>query len=159
MPTINEVGDMRLIQFNDAHIRGDTPKSRTDDYAATLWNKFQQIGKFIKENKIEAVLNGGDLFDTPDPSTGLVNKYLEYMRTWGVPIYSVLGSHDKFGYNDNTIKRTAMGTLIAAGVVQIIGSAAVKIGDNCQLAGISHSYHLDENPAIDYFVEKIERKG
>ncbi len=145
---------MRLIQFNDAHIRGSTPFSRLDDYPETLWCKFQQLTDFIKEFNIDAVLNGGDLFDTPDPSTGVANKYLELFKSWGIPIYSVVGSHDLFGYNDRTLGRTALGTLRASGVVSIVGPTQ-KIGDNCQLGGISHSYSLDENSETDYYLEKV----
>lgn len=145
---------MKLVQFNDAHIRGSTPFSRLDDYPETLWTKFQQLTDFIKEHKIEAILNGGDLFDTPDPSTGVVNRYLELFRSWNIPIYSVVGSHDLFGYNERTLERTALGTLRASGVVSIIHMAK-RIGENCQIGGISHSYSLDENPETDYYLKKV----
>jgi len=145
---------MKLVQFNDAHIKGSSPKNRSDDYPETLWNKFQQLTKFIQENNIEAVLNGGDLFDTPDPATGVVNKYLQLFKQWDIPIYSVVGSHDKFGYNDATIERTALGTLKAAGVITIINNP-IHIGSNCSIAGVSHSYNLDEHPATDYYRPKL----
>ena len=144
---------MKLVEFNDAHIRGSTPRSRTDDYPETLWQKFQQLTKFIKKHHIEAVLNGGDLFDTPDPSTGIVNRYLQLFSSWGIPMYSIIGSHDKFGYNDKTLERTALGTLRAAGVTDII-SYPTRIGEGCSIAGISHSYDLDENPEVDYYYGK-----
>lgn len=140
---------MKLLIFNDAHIRGTTPKSRLDDFPTTLWDKFQQITQIIVERNIEAVLNGGDLFDTPDLARSIVNKYLELFVYWDIPIYSVIGSHDKFGYNNSTLPRTALGTLIAAGAVEIIDEAKY-IGPNTQVAGVSHTYDLDEDPN-DYF--------
>jgi len=141
-----------LLLFSDAHVRGTTPKSRLDDYPTALWNKFQQISKIIVERNIDAVLNTGDLFDIPDLSTSIVNKYLELFVSWKVPVYSVVGSHDKFGYNDNTLLRTALGTLMAAGVVKIVNETEC-IGFNTLLAGVSHSYSLDEN-SNDYFRSK-----
>jgi len=144
---------MKLVQFNDAHIRGSTPRSRVDDYPEALWQKFQQLTAFIKANKIDAVLNGGDLFDSPDPATGIVNRYLKLFSSWGIPIYSVIGSHDKFGYNDGTLNRTALGTLRAAGITDVI-SVPTRIGPGCSIAGISHSYSLDEDPTIDYYYGK-----
>ena len=145
---------MKLIGFSDAHIRGSTPRSRLDDYAEAIWSKFQQLTAFIKERNIDAALNGGDMFDTPDPSTGVVNKYVELFSSWNIPIWSVIGSHDLFGYNEGTLARTALGTLRAAGLVTII-SGTQKIGENCQLSGISHSYSLDESPETDYYTKKI----
>jgi len=139
--------------LNDAHIRGTAPKSRLDDYPATLWNKFQQITQIIEERDIEAVLNCGDLFDSPDISRSILNKYLELFVYWNIPIYSVVGSHDKYGYNDNTLPRTSLGTLIAANVVETINETR-PIGQNTLAAGVSHSYNLDEDPD-DYFRAKI----
>jgi DNA repair exonuclease SbcCD nuclease subunit len=143
---------MKLLAFTDAHIRGTTPKSRKDDYPDALWNKCQQITIIIKKYNIDIVLNGGDLFDSADPSTGLVNKYLTLFRSWGIPIYSIVGSHDKFGYNDTTIPRTALGTLVAAGVTKIIDKEGIII-NNVQICGVSHSYNLDESPN-DYYCKK-----
>ena len=144
---------MKLIYISDSHIRGSTPKSRTDEFPESLWNKFCELDKFIKEKNINAVLNGGDLFDTADPSTGVVNRYVELFSSWQIPIYSVIGSHDKFGYNDSTVVRTALGTLRAAGVVKIV-SLPIRIGPGCSVAGTSHSYSLDENPESDYYHRK-----
>ena len=56
---------MRLLVFNDAHIKASTPQSRSDNYPAALWNKFQQITQIIDDYQINIVLNGGDLFDIP----------------------------------------------------------------------------------------------
>ena len=67
---------MKLLVFNDAHIKASTPRSRIDDYPSALWEKFQQISQIIEERNIDVILNGGDLFDTPDPSTSVVNSYL-----------------------------------------------------------------------------------
>jgi len=144
---------MRLVQINDAHIRGSSPKSRMDDYPETLYKKFCELGTFIKENEVEAILNGGDLFDTPDPSTSIVNRYVKLFSSWNIPMYSVVGSHDKFGYNDTTINRTALGTLRAAGITELI-STPQNIGPGCSVAGISHSYTLDEDPENDYYYKK-----
>jgi len=145
---------MKLLIFTDSHIRASTPRSRLDDYPTALWEKFRQISQIIIDREIGAVLIGGDLFDTPDPSTSIVNSYLQLFTGWNIPIYSIVGSHDKFGYNDDTLYRTGIGTLIAAGVIQLLGDTQ-RIDDNTQIAGTSHSYNLDENSATDYYRKKL----
>jgi len=147
---------MKLLIFNDAHIKASTPKNRLDDYPLALWNKFQQITQIIDDYQIDTVLCGGDLFDVPDPPTSVVNSYLQLFTYWNIPIYSIVGSHDKFGYNNNTLYRTGLGTLMAAGVVKLLNETC-HIGYNTQIAGVSHSYNLDENPTVDYFREKIDK--
>ena len=146
---------MKLLIFTDSHIRASTPRSRIDDYPTAMWEKFRQISQIIIEKGINAVLIGGDLFDTPDPSTSIVNSYLQLFTYWNIPIYSIIGSHDKFGYNDDTLYRTGLGTLIASGTIKLLDKTQ-RIGYNTQIAGISHSYDLDENPAIDYYRKKLD---
>jgi len=145
---------MKLLFFSDSHIRASTPRSRVDDYPVAMWEKFRQISQIIIEKGIDAVLIGGDLFDAPDPSTSIVNSYLQLFTYWNIPIYCIVGSHDKFGYNDDTLYRTGLGTLIASGVVQLLDDTQ-RIGYNTQIAGVSHSYNLDENFATDYYRKKL----
>lgn len=145
---------MKLLIFTDSHIRASTPRSRIDDYPVAMWEKFRQISQIIIEKGINTVLIGGDLFDAPDPSTSIVNSYLQLFTYWNVPIYSIVGSHDKFGYNDNTLYRTGLGTLIASGTIKLL-DATQRIGYNTQIAGVSHSYELDENPVTDYHRKKL----
>lgn len=145
---------MKLLVFTDSHIRASTPRSRTDDYSAALWEKFRQITQIIEDRAIDAVLIGGDLFDAPDPSTSIVNSYLQLFTHWNIPIYSIVGSHDKFGYNDDTLYRTGLGTLIASGIIKVLNDTEC-IGYNTQIAGTSHSYALDENPSTDYYKKKF----
>ena len=145
---------MKLLIFTDSHIRSSTPRSRIDDYPVAMWEKFRQISQIIVEKGINAVLIGGDLFDAPDPSTSVVTSYLQLFTYWGVPIYSIIGSHDKFGYNDSTLYRTGLGVLIASGTVKLLDETQ-RIGYNTQIAGVSHSYELDENPETDYYRKKL----
>lgn len=145
---------MKLLVFNDAHLRGSTPRSRTDKYPEALWHKFVQITQIIKDRQIQAVLNGGDLFDSPVPAQSLINEYLQLFLSWDIPIYSVIGSHDKFGYNNDTLPRTALGTLIAADAIQLIDES-IWIGPNTNISGVSHSYDLDDNPK-NYYRAKMD---
>lgn len=136
---------MKLLYFSDAHIKASTPRSRLDDYPQALWNKFRQITEILLDNNVDCILINGDLFDTPDPATSLVNKYIELFKYWDVPIYATIGSHDKFGYNDATLYRSGLGTLVATGLITIVNETrSIK---DVQIAGVSHSYHLDENPS------------
>lgn len=148
---------MKFLYLTDSHIRASTPRSRADDYPEALYAKFEQIGNIIKAEGIDVLLFGGDLFDIADPATSIVNRYLQLFQSWGKPIYSIVGSHDIFGYNMDTIHRTALGTLIAAGVVKLIpdaGEITFLEDPLVRVVGTSHSYNLDENPETDYFKKR-----
>ena len=141
---------MKLLFFTDSHLRGMSPKSRKDNYTEALEAKFDEIGEIIKREHIVAVLNGGDLFDSPDPANSVITTFAKKMRNWGVPIYSIVGSHEKFGYNDNTLNRAATGILEATGMTEIINdpSELIHYAPNelggVFICGTSHSYDLDK---------------
>lgn len=140
---------MKLLFFTDPHLRGSTPRSRIDDYPTALEAKFDEIGQIIVRDHIDAVLNGGDLFDSPSPANSVVAVFTKKMRSWNVPIYSIIGSHDKYGYNDNTLIRTANGVLEAAGSIEIVNDPieliCMRPGElgGVFLCGTSHSFDLD----------------
>jgi exonuclease SbcD len=87
---------MKILFFSDAHIRGDNPRSRKDNYPQALENKFNQIREIIQDRDVKLVLNGGDLFNSPAPSYSVVSHFASLLRSWKIPIYSIIGSHDKF---------------------------------------------------------------
>lgn len=145
---------MKLLFFTDSHLRGSTPRSRIDDYTLSLESKFDEIGQIIKQEHINAVLNGGDLFDSPSPAYSVVSTFAKKMKSWNVPIYSIIGSHDKFGYNDNTLNRTANGILEAVGSIQIINDP-IELKNGVFICGTFHSYDLDLDPK-NYYKSKPE---
>jgi DNA repair exonuclease SbcCD nuclease subunit len=149
---------MKILFFTDLHYRGNNPCSRIDDYPKTLQNKLQEIGQLIRNNKIAAVLNGGDLFHSPCPSLSLVNEIMGIFKSWNASIFSVLGSHEIIGYNYDTLYRTALGVLETSGVTCILNKekgtiVGESLGRNVVVKGAHHSYNLDSNPK-NYFVKK-----
>ena len=111
---------MRLLFLTDTHIRGNTPKNRNDNLFETLERKFIEVNQIIEEYKIDFLLHGGDLFDRPDVSISIVNRFASIINSIKVPIYIISGNHDIYGHNPQTINRTMLGLLDALGVVKVI---------------------------------------
>ena len=147
---------MKILFATDPHIRGNNPVSRIDNYSESLRNKHNEIGQIIKNDSIDVVIHGGDIFHSPDASKSLISEYIKIFKSWEVPIYAIAGSHDVIGYNEKTISRTALGVLIAADAVKLLGSIPTEIWSNIFVVGINHSYRLDENPK-NYFVKKCDK--
>lgn len=149
---------VKILYFQDSHIRGNNPCSRKDDYPDALRVKFQEITQLIKTNKIGCVICGGDLFNSPDVSKAIISEYIKVFKQWQIPFLTVVGSHDYFGYQPKTIPRTALGVLEAADIVHILDKEkGYDLGDKIIVKGIHHSYDLDTNPK-NYFVEKDKEK-
>lgn len=138
---------MRILFLTDPHYRGMNPRSRKDDYHKAIRGKLLYVGKLCKKYKPTCVLLGGDLFHVPNPAFSLVVEMLKILWSWEVPVYTVLGSHDQFGYSKTTLPRTAMGVLQAAGALRILGHVYLR-RYNVELVGVSHSVGLDRTPVL-----------
>jgi DNA repair protein SbcD/Mre11 len=112
---------MRLGYFTDPHIRSDSPEGRTDDYRKAILDKMEEIGSIWEDQKVDYVLFGGDMFHTPDPPNSLVYDVMGILKLWNKDIYGVIGSHDYFGYQMRSLKRTAAGLLQKSDLIQWIG--------------------------------------
>lgn len=86
---------MKILYIGDSHITAKNPASRLDDIQVTIKDKFNEIGELVKQNKIDIVLHGGDLFHTPDVSNKFTGEIATILSSYGVPIYVVPGNHDQ----------------------------------------------------------------
>lgn len=139
---------MKLLYLTDTHIRGTCPKNRKDDFVQTLETKLTEIIQIIKEQNVDYVIHGGDLFDRPDISISVVSKFAKILKNIKVPFYIVSGNHDIFGHNPDTINRTILGLLDDLDFINVINKN-IKIfleKDNIklQLTGQPYIYDIDD---------------
>ena len=113
---------MKFLYFTDSHIRGTNPKSRTDSFFHTVKIKLQEIQSIAAEEKVHAVLHGGDLFDRPDVSISVMNEIIPILKSFPAPIYAISGNHDIYGHNPITLPRTMMGLLDTLGIIHLINN-------------------------------------
>ncbi|MBD1373187.1 metallophosphoesterase family protein [Hazenella sp. IB182357] len=149
---------MRILYFTDTHIRGTTPRSRTDDFLATLREKIEEVIEIADKEQVDYVLHGGDVFDRPNLSPAVVREFAALFRKLNVPIYTIAGNHDIYGHNPQTIDRTMLGLLDAFGTVRLLHEGdRVKLHQNgitVQLSGMPFHYDLDKRDvALDYQVK------
>ena len=72
---------MRFLYVTDTHIRGTSPRSRTDDFPLAIRKKLQEVIELAHREEVDAVLHGGDLFDRPDISPAVVREFLRALRS------------------------------------------------------------------------------
>lgn len=149
---------LRLLFFTDTHIRGSTPKNRKDNFVESLERKFNEISKIIRDNNVDFVLHGGDLFDRPDVSISIVSKFAKILDNIQVPIYLISGNHDIYGHNPDTLSRTMLGLLDALGVIQTIkyNEKVILEKDDIkvQLTGLPYIYDIDASNNKDNYIVK-----
>jgi len=114
-----------LTFFTDLHLRMTRPISRLDDdFLANLLAKVDVVREMANDS--DAVILGGDIFDRPDVPHGVVVQAVRAFGKFDVPIYTVIGNHDVFGYQGATVESSAMGVLLESGVVRRLDSVNIK---------------------------------
>lgn len=161
---------MKFLYFTDSHIRGTNPKSRTDSFFHTVKIKLQEIQSIAAEEKVHAVLHGGDLFDRPDVSISVMNEIIPILKSFQVPIYAISGNHDIYGHNPITLPRTMMGLLDTLGIIHLINNQRLLLKEEettVQLSGSPYIYGIDReenrglyivderDPAVDYAIHLV----
>ncbi|MGM0501485.1 MAG: metallophosphoesterase [Bacillota bacterium] len=147
---------MKLLVVNDTHIRGTTPSRRVDNFKETLLTKLREVQQLAEDKDVDYILHGGDLFDRPDTAPSIVSEFVKLLRGFTVPIYLVAGNHDLYGHNPETLSRTMLGLLVAAGIVKIVPPEGTILEENnikLQLTGNSFNYNID-NKADAYGIKK-----
>ena len=150
---------MKLLYLTDTHIRGTSPQNRLDDYQETLKKKLREVASIIKEEKIDYVLHGGDLFDRPDVSVSIVSDFAKIFQSFGVPIYIISGNHDIFGHNPDTLDRTMLGLLCNLGVMNLVNYKKIILEKDIrlQLTGSPYVYSMDEaSNRENYILDEVD---
>ncbi|MBS6610001.1 MULTISPECIES: metallophosphoesterase [Peptoniphilus] len=150
---------MKLLYFTDTHIRGTSPQNRLDDYHETLKDKLNEISNIVKEEKIDFVLHGGDLFDRPDVSVSIVSEFAKIFQDFKAPIYIISGNHDIFGHNPDTLDRTMLGLLCNLGVMNLVNYKKIILEKDIrvQLTGSPYVYSMDEKEnRKNYIIDEVD---
>lgn len=140
---------MKLGYFTDTHARADSPVGRTDDFRTSLYRKLEECGQIWSDERVEIVLFGGDLFHTPDPSNSVKYDIMHILKSWQKPIIGVVGSHDYYGRQMKSLKRTALGLVYKADIMQLVGGeglpASIELSPGIGVSGTPHTYWLTDS--------------
>lgn len=107
-----------LLWRTDVHLSDHTPRSRKDDWTATVLGKLAQIGELARTHGAAAVLDGGDFFDLKSPtrnSHALIQQVLAVHRGYPCPVYANVGNHDCVYGDYSFLPQQPLGVLYESG--------------------------------------------
>ncbi|HHY42254.1 MAG TPA: metallophosphoesterase [Thermoanaerobacterales bacterium] len=152
---------MRMLFFTDTHIRGTNPQNRKDNFVDTIFRKLEEVFDIAKENDVDILIHGGDIFDRPDIAPSLVRDFIVLIDRYSLPIYVVAGNHDMFGQNPVTLNRTMLGLLDGAGIIRLLSPGEklyFKDGNKkIQLTGQHYFYGLDADSGKQSYIVKKDK--
>lgn len=154
---------MRFLFFTDTHIRGTNPQNRKDDFLKTLFNKMAEVFNLAKQNNVDVIIHGGDVFDRPDISPSIVRHFVLLINKYKLPIYAVAGNHDIYGQNPLTLTRTMLGLLDSTNLIHIMSPDEIKFfredSFTIQLTGRGYFYGIDGNSKKENYIIKKEKEA
>lgn len=153
---------MKFLYFTDTHYRGTNPINRLDDFPLTLENKTREIFQIAKDENVDYILHGGDLFDRPDTSISVASTFVKIFMESPCPIYIISGNHDIYGHNPETVNRTMLGFLCDLGIMNLLDNKKILLkGDvNVQISGSPYKYGIDEKNNIkSYMVDEVDNEA
>lgn len=148
---------MKILYMTDTHIRGTSPRSRTDDFQQAIREKIEEVIDIAERERVDLVLHGGDLFDRPNLSPAIVREFAGLFRRFPAPIFAVAGNHDIYGHNPATVERTMLGLLDAFGAIRLVNEGErikwEKDDITVQISAQPFHYDLDKRKRhLDYTV-------
>lgn len=83
----------KFLYFQDAHFAGRNSRNRLGNYFEDCMAKFDEIIQIAKDNNCQAILDGGDLTETKNPSYNVLDEICDRIEKAQIPIYSLYGNH------------------------------------------------------------------
>jgi DNA repair exonuclease SbcCD nuclease subunit len=113
--------------LGDLHISTHKPANRKDkDYFETQFNKFKWAVEKAQDQWCKYLCLPGDIFDSPRTPLQAIEHYIRYLTAVGnedfnyLKILAVYGQHDLYFHSMNSVPKTPLNILQAAGVVEIL---------------------------------------
>ena len=144
------MNELRLIYFTDAHVRGQNPRARRDNYFEAILGKLYWLVTYANGLMADgpvAIIIGGDLFDGPDAAYSVTAAVAAVLQKARCDVLAVWGNHDLWGYNPESLGRTPLGLLARLDIVRLLGprDAYHSADHSCRITGRGFDWSMDKS--------------
>jgi len=101
----------RFVYITDVHVRSTTPVRRKDDFLCAVRDKLNEVVDYCNAEGVDALLIGGDLYDSYSPSPSSILCVMETLGRLKCPAYSILGNHEMLGHQKESFRDRMIGVL------------------------------------------------
>ena len=153
---------MNFVFITDTHGRANNPISRKDDFPQTVLSKIYWAVELA--NKHEApLLHGGDWLQRPDVSPTFISHLAKILMKAKYGVYSVLGNHDIYSYNQESFWRSPLSILVNCGIINLIDRNGAEftntLGTTIKVTGVSAHQMLDKNGRVEDYIVPEKTNG
>lgn len=133
---------MKFLFFTDAHIKGTNSRNRLGNYFEDLLLKFDELISIAKENKCNAILDGGDLFESDKPAYSVLDELADRIEKAEIPVYSLFGNHClRFAHIENSNNTGLMHLRKRSKFFRYLSDLQ---GENFIIQGIDYSFGIED---------------
>lgn len=118
------ISAQRIAFVGDTHIRSTNPRSRKDDFYTAITEKIDEIA-----SSHDTLVFLGDVFDKPSLDFEYLTLLYEQFRGYqniGKKLYTIIGNHDVYNYNENTLTKTVLGLFDSLGVLSVFDTLTIN---------------------------------
>jgi len=115
---------MKIAIIGDIHYTDKTPSCRTDDYQEALHEKIDQIFVSSEEEDVDALLQAGDMTDSPFLSYSTYITLSDIMKKNKKRLITCYGQHDLRYRNKGN---TPLDALVNQGLIEIAGKDPLRL--------------------------------
>lgn len=113
-PDLSINSKANFLVIGDAHLNSTTPHSRIDDYPNTILDKLSQVRLFMVSHNIPYLFLLGDVFHKPRQPVSYLSRVIQTFLSFkqsGIRVFSIVGNHDLYNDNLQTLSSTSLGVL------------------------------------------------
>lgn len=117
-----------FLLLGDAHLKLAAP-NRKDRIWETQKEKLECVYRIAERHKAIAIVQVGDLFNSPEPPNELAAELIALLRTVNgpSPLFTILGQHEM--YMRTGLKRSPTRIIVEAGLAQLLSAQPFFIGN------------------------------
>ncbi len=118
-----KLSKFKVLFVGDNHCASKQPPGRLDNYCETSAKEFLECLQIGRDQKVDAVVFLGDIFDKTVVQPTIVSKLLHALRSdetgkpWPFKSYAVIGNHD-IGHNMSNLPMSSLNTLFSSGLLE-----------------------------------------
>jgi len=109
---ININNIMKLLYLQDFHLLFKAPINRKDNYYQSMLLKLDEILSIAKQNKVSAILDGGDFFESPLVANTIVDEVLDKIEKNKIGWVFLFGNHCMLSHHIENSNATALAHMI-----------------------------------------------
>jgi len=133
----------KYLFYTDAHVKGINPKSRIDNYYQSWLLKYREVFSIAKENKVLAILEGGDLLDIPNVADSIVDDILDIIEEFKIPVYAMWGNHAMCGHHKDTSKGTSLAHMFRRSKLFQDCGGGIEVGTDFHIDFIDYDHDIE----------------